>query len=185
MVEDLHLQKESRSNTTTKLPMQIASSETQRTEPQEQVSLRSTSIRYKASEEYSAHCYAQLRLSQDSQESSVVDFCASLFGSLWCHGHMPCTCTLIFLLFCFCVCCTSFLVLNPPFHNSKIPSLKTVYITHTSWEILWCTRRIPKWLDKYTKNVLKVKFQLIVQLVHLLNKLIFLKELVPSPCTQE
>ncbi len=41
---------------------------------------------------FESHCYAQLRLSHDSQESSFVDSRATFFGSLWCHEHVPCTC---------------------------------------------------------------------------------------------
>ncbi len=74
-------------------------------------------------------CYAQLRLSCDPQEFSSVDSHASFFGSLWGHEHMPCMCPLVLLLFCLCVHCTPCLVLNLPFHNFKIPLLKTGYIT--------------------------------------------------------
>ncbi len=77
-------------------------------------------------------CYSQLRLLHDSQESSFVDSCASLFGSLWRHEHVPCTCPFVLLSFCLCVCCMPCTVLNPPFHNSKIPLLKTGYITFMS-----------------------------------------------------
>ncbi len=73
-------------------------------------------------------CYAQLRLSHDSWESSCVDSLASLFGSLWCHEHVLCTCPFGLILFCLCVCWTPCVVPNPPFHNSKISSLKTGYM---------------------------------------------------------
>ncbi len=65
-------------------------------------------------------CHAQLRLSHDSGESSFVDSCASFFGSLWRHEHVQCTCPFVPLFFCLCVRWTPCLVLNPPFHNSKI-----------------------------------------------------------------
>ncbi len=74
-------------------------------------------------------CYAPLCLSHNSQESSFVDSHTSFFGSLRHHEHMPCTCPIVLLLFCLCVRWTPCLVLNPPFHNSKIPLLKTGYIT--------------------------------------------------------
>ncbi len=42
---------------------------------------------------------------------------------------MPCMCPLILLLFCTCVHRMPCLALYPPYHNSKIPLLKSGYIT--------------------------------------------------------
>ncbi len=77
-----------------------------------------------------SNCYAQLCLSHDSLESSFVDSHASFFGSLWCQEQVPCTCPFVLLLFCLCVHWTPCLLLNQPFHNSKIPLLKTGFITN-------------------------------------------------------
>ncbi len=84
-------------------------------------------------------CYAQFHLSHDSQESSSVDSNASFFGSLWHYEHMPCTCPFILLLFCLRVHWTPCLVLNLPFHNSKIPLLKTGYTYHMEIDSIHCT----------------------------------------------
>ncbi len=81
-------------------------------------------------------CYAQLRLFHDSWESSYVDSRASLKSSLWCNEHVLCTSPFVLLLFSLCVHWTPCLVLNPPFHNSKIPLLKTGYITG-NYLFLW------------------------------------------------
>ncbi len=88
---------------------------------------------------WEGECYAQLCLSQDSQESSFVDSCSSFYGSLWCHVHMPCMCSFIPLLFCHCFRWTPFLVLNPTFHNSKKSWLKigSPWGHHTTWREPW------------------------------------------------
>ncbi len=57
------------------------------------------------------NCYVQLRLSHDSWESSLVDSRASWFGSLWRHGHVPCTHPFILSLCVLNAC----LVLKPTF----------------------------------------------------------------------
>ncbi len=84
-------------------------------------------------------CYAQLHLSHDPRESSFIDSHASFFGSLWRHEHVPCTFPFVLLLFCLCVCWTPCLVLNPPFHNSKIYLLKTGCIMSVCFKMFWRT----------------------------------------------
>ncbi len=107
-------------------------------------------------------CYAQLRHSHDSPESSFVDSSASFFGSLWRHEHVPCTCSFIILLFCLCVLWMPCLLLNTPCHNYKIPLLKNSHII----EVWVCVKKIilvrKKMVNKYKKNwvtLLKKKFE--------------------------
>ncbi len=102
-------------------------------------------------------CYTQLRLSHDSQESPFVDSCAYFFDSLWHHEHVLCTCSFVLLLFSLCVHWTPCLVLNPPFHNSKITTTQPGYI-NSIWLILsfttFCVQDLPVLCDTTWLKVL-------------------------------